>query len=49
MAVTILQFSDIDSFKLGNSLLKNPTQSTFGKSFEEVFENKVEEVKSKTE
>src|SRR3989338_2150903 len=47
MTVPILQFSDIDSFKLGNSILKNPSQSTFGKSFEEVIETKVKEVEKK--
>ena len=49
MAGTIIQFTDIDSFKLGNSLLKNSSQSTFGKSFEEVIETKAKEIASKTE
>ena len=49
MAGTIIQFTDIDSFKLGNSLLKNPSQSTLGKSFEEIIETKAKEVANKTE
>lgn len=47
MTVPIVQFSDIDSFKLGNSILKNSSPSTLGKSFEEVIETKVKEVEKK--
>ncbi len=49
MAIPILQLSDIDSFKLGNSILKNSSQSTLGKSFEEVIETKAKEVEKKTD
>ncbi len=45
----IQQYTDIDSFKLGNSILKNSGSSTFGKAFEEVLETKAQEVKSKVE
>ena len=44
----ILQLNDLDTFKLSNSLLKESyNKNPFGKSFEDVLENKVKEVSSK--
>lgn len=44
-----IQYNDIETFKLSNSLLKNPLKFNLGASFEEVLESKAEEVKKETQ
>ena len=48
MIPSIIQHNELDSFKMGNSILKN-AGSTFGKSFEEVLETKAKETAKKSE
>lgn len=44
-----IQGSEVDSFRMANSLLKNPPGANFDNSFEEVLESKVKEVAQKAQ